>query len=1203
MLLSHCSLSAFAKVQTIRDSGQITTDTGGLCEHHTEHNGDCRPEETESSVSGNNAAPSNAEGTPCGFVCEICSAEDVAPSDEATMTVEQVQGLIDALPAAEELIGMSKDKQNEVYNALQAAYDAYESLTGEQKEEITGADIFESLFAFFNGMVNPLEAQKVSIADSSVTITANTCPPDCPGHIITGESPRNAIKVESGTHNITLQSVNIDISNQSGTAAFSIEGSAKVNLTLVGDNTLESGWSCAGLQVPDGAELVIMESSTGSLNAAGGEEGAGIGGGKNSAGGKITINGGTVNANGGDGAGGGAGIGGGKEGAGGTITISGGTVNATSRYGGAGIGGGKNGAGGKITINGGTVNANGGDGAGGGAGIGGGKEGAGGTITISGGTVNATSRYGGAGIGGGKNGAGGKITINGGTVIANGGAYGAGIGGGYGGYGDTITINGGNVTATGGEYGAGIGSGDNGDGGTIAINGGTVNATSGFKGAGIGGGYDGDGDIITINGGTVNATSNGKGAGIGGGEYDAGGTITIEGGTVTVTSNEGAGIGSGSGFPGGGGIITINGGTVDATSSNGAGIGGGLGGANGTFAADGNAFIIASSISDNSDTDDWSGVIFVGDAGQVYNSPVKLTTDAEIPSGKELTIGNGQTLTVGAGVTLTNKGTITNNGTINVEPGGKLVGDVTGSGTINYAVTVPPEDSGGGGSSSNSSGSGGGSMAAERPRPALPTTSRTKPVKPDANGSVVVDNDAVEAAISAAKDSAKKNGNIANGVAVVIPIIPEAGQTSFSVTVKVRTLNLLVRENVKRLEINMEGVVVETMDAGLLAFLNTLPPDGDLVFRVKRTDQAGLSKKAKAAVGTRPLCDLSLVYLSGGKETPVTGLGGHTLSVRLPYTPAKEEQAGSLYAVYVDEKDRVEWLTKSAYDPDLGAVIFETGHFSIYGIGYKNPAPTFTDIENHWAADNIIFVASRGLLSGTGNNQFSPDAGITRGMFVTALGRLAGVNPADYKTGIFADVNPDAEYAPYVNWAAEKGIVNGIAAAAFSPDANITREQMAVIMADYAKKLGYELPAVHEAVTFADNAQISAQAAKEVKAMQQAGIMAGKDGSRFDPKGSTTRAEAATILRRFVETVIDPQSVQGWVQNHSGSWQYMKNGKPAAGWLDDNGKRYWLDEKGRMFNSGWKQIDSTWYYFYPDGSIAVNTTIDGYTIGTDGARK
>ena len=217
----------------------------------------------------------------------------------------------------------------------------------------------------------------------------------------------------------------------------------------------------------------------------------------------------------------------------------------------------------------------------------------------------------------------------------------------------------------------------------------------------------------------------------------------------------------------------------------------------------------------------------------------------------------------------------------------------------------------------------------------------------------------------------------------------------------------------------------------------------------------------------------------------------------------------------------MEWLTKSSYDPDLGTVVFEAGHFSIYGIGYKNPAPDFTDIKNHWAADNIIFVASRGLLAGTGNNQFSPDTGMTRGMFVTALGRLAGIDQADYKTGKFTDVKADAYYAPYVNWAAEKGIVNGTSATTFSPDTNITREQMAV-------------------------------------------IMAGKGGNRFDPKGTATRAEVATVLRRFVEIVIDPQTAQGWMQNHSGSWQYLKNGKPATGWLYDDKKWYWLDSNGWM---------------------------------------
>ena len=179
-----------------------------------------------------------------------------------------------------------------------------------------------------------------------------------------------------------------------------------------------------------------------------------------------------------------------------------------------------------------------------------------------------------------------------------------------------------------------------------------------------------------------------------------------------------------------------------------------------------------------------------------------------------------------------------------------------------------------------------------------------------------------------------------------------------------------------------------------------------------------------------------------------------------------------------------------------------------------------------------------------------------------------------------------------------------VTATTFAPDTNINREQMAVIMANYAKKLGYDLPKTLQAVTFADNAQISSWAKNAVRAMQQAGILAGKNGNKFDPKGTATRAEVATVLRRFVEIVIDPQTANGWQQNDSGQWSYYRNGKPVKGRLSDDQKWYWLDKTtGMMFAGGWKQIDGKWYYFYTDGTMAVNTTIDGYTIGSDGARK
>ena len=571
--------------------------------------------------------------------------------------------------------------------------------------------------------------------------------------------------------------------------------------------------------------------------------------------------------------------------------------------------------------------------------------------------------------------------------------------------------------------------------------------------------------------------------------------------------------------------------------------------------------------------------------------------------------------------TLSGTVTLTYEQTPDMSKAGEIAINITGTlSNDNYEITyvsgtltVSRQSSSDGGSSSGGSGGGGGSSSGgsgnndntnqPKEKPQAPVTGESKPIQPDKNGNAAVDNSSVQSAIDKAKQDAKKNGTTENGIAVTVPITSAAGQTSFNVTIKAQTLDLLVKENVRQFTVAIDHLVSVNIGLDTLKQLDAASAGGDIILRANKVD-ALRSTEAKAAIETRPAYDLSLVYLSGGKETPITSLNGHTISVRLYYTPAKGEQTGNLYAVYVNDAGKVEWITKSSYDASLKAVVFETGHFSVYGVGYKNPAPAFTDIHNHWAADNILFAASRGLLSGTSDTTFSPNTGMTRGMFVTALGRLAGINPDSYKTGKFTDVKADAYYAPYVNWAAQNGIVEGVTATTFAPDTNINREQMAVIMANYAKKLGYDLPKTLQAVTFADNAQISSWAKNAVRTMQQAGILSGKNGNKFDPKGTATRAEVATVLRRFVEIVIDPQTANGWQQNDSGQWSYYRNGKPVKGRLSDDQKWYWLDKAtGMMFAGGWKQIDGKWYYFYTDGTMAVNTTIDGYTIGSDGARK
>ena len=229
--------------------------------------------------------------------------------------------------------------------------------------------------------------------------------------VITGTSTDNTLTINAEkdqTASVTLSGANIDVSS-AGKAAVSTTGEGNVNIELNGSNALKSGHSHAGLEKNDDGNLTIQDKDKdGSLNAKGGQDGAGIGGGSSGAGSDITITGGKVTARGGNY---GAGIGGGAYGNGSDITVTGGEVTANSGNYGAGIGGGGWGNGNNITISGGKVTATGGMFA---AGIGGGMHRDGNDITISGGEVSAAGGKCGAGIGGGLDARGsGDVTVSG----------------------------------------------------------------------------------------------------------------------------------------------------------------------------------------------------------------------------------------------------------------------------------------------------------------------------------------------------------------------------------------------------------------------------------------------------------------------------------------------------------------------------------------------------------------------------------------------------------------------------------------------------------------------------------------------------------------------------------------------------------------------------------------------------------------------
>ena len=184
---------------------------------------------------------------------------------------------------------------------------------------------------------------------------------------------------------------------------------------------------------------------------------------------------------------------------------------------------------------------------------------------------------------------------------------------------------------------------------------------------------------------------------------------------------------------------------------------------------------------------------------------------------------------------------------------------------------------------------------------------------------------------------------------------------------------------------------------------------------------------------------------------------------------------------------------------------------------------SFTDVAStDWFYGAVGFVADYGLFAGVGDNQFAPQANMSRAMFVQVLYNLAqkmGMQSASQSYSYtFKDVESGAWYTNAVAWAAGTGLVSGYDADTFGTNDNITREQMAAMMIKFADYAGLTLNTDGN-TSFNDSAKISSWAAGAVNRTTAAGIMNGSYGA-FNPLGNATRAEVAAVFKNMVEQYI-----------------------------------------------------------------------------------
>lgn len=170
-----------------------------------------------------------------------------------------------------------------------------------------------------------------------------------------------------------------------------------------------------------------------------------------------------------------------------------------------------------------------------------------------------------------------------------------------------------------------------------------------------------------------------------------------------------------------------------------------------------------------------------------------------------------------------------------------------------------------------------------------------------------------------------------------------------------------------------------------------------------------------------------------------------------------------------------------------------------------------------WYHDAVDYVLRKGIMTGMGNNTFSPENTLTRAQLCQILYNIEGKPSAG--GGSFTDVDAGTWYSGAVGWAATHEIVNGMGNGLFSPEKPVSREQMVTILYRYADYKGYDLSGLVSLDDYSDVRLLSSWARKEMQWAVGEGIISGMTASTIAPQGTATRAQAATILMRFCENI------------------------------------------------------------------------------------
>ena len=309
--------------------------------------------------------------------------------------------------------------------------------------------------------------------------------------------------------------------------------------------------------------------------------------------------------------------------------------------------------------------------------------------------------------------------------------------------------------------------------------------------------------------------------------------------------------------------------------------------------------------------------------------------------------------------------------------------------------------------------------------------------------------------------------------------------------------------------------ITMTFDAKALGTIAGAEENGLVVISAELVDPSTLSEGLQKKIDDRPIVDINVINGS----TQISELNGGHATISVPYTLKPGEDPDAVVVYYLTDKGDLKTI-RGQYNPDTAAVIFKTTHLSLFAVSHNHVV--FSDVAKQtWYESAIDFIAARGITSGTGNNQFSPDEPITRGQFVVMLLNAYQIDAPQPSSLIlqenFTDAG-DTYYTKALMSAKQLGIVSGVGQNRFEPERFMTRQEMFVMLSNALEVLD-ELPEKrNEAIkisTFRDASTIAAWAVEATEQLVQSRIVNGIN-NELRPQALTTRGQMAQLLKNLL---------------------------------------------------------------------------------------